>query len=497
MRHHRSALLLIGSLLGATLLGPAPLHATPVKHVRRGPPPHRLKPNPNAKPNVNANANDPSADKRRINAVEDAIGELDATVGKTTTEVHALDANITQRVQELGTTVEKEVQDLSAAVTEVDTATTEVGKQVRDLVPGSHETLFSGNMRVGYSKINNNIGSPDIILRIHPYWRMGDRLLAKVDTQFTYDETNRSQLFLFFAELMYIVNNYVVVKVGQLLPPFGYYQEQIHVEWINKLTDEPLPMQDELIAPTSDLGLMVRAALPLPGLARLALAVSVTNGPQVIDNHPTQPLSLTNNHTHQEPNKPGGLLFGRANDNNDNKGITALARLYLMPELAIGFSTLQARVGADKTAFSKIWASMYDVDVSGYLVAEPLATRFELRMEYVRSQVGRADYDGTGAYANRRSGYYAQLAARPLLVQNDIINRMELVARVDSVSMPDDFPGMSNQRRGTVGLLYWLWPSVVLKADYQVASITPVKLHGASAPTFTRRRIGAMVGVGF
>ena len=388
---------------------------------------------------------------------------------------------------------------LEAAVTEEESTLDEIGKQVRNLIPGSHDVLFSGNMRVGYTKFNGELGQYDVILRIHPYWRMGERMLAKVDAQFSYFPDNTTSVFLFFAEWMYMLTNNITLKAGMLLPPMGFYQEEIHVEWVNKLTDEPLPMQDELIVPTSDIGVMVRGAFPLWGLARLIGAVSLTNGPQLIDgtnNLNQRNLTLTANHTHGIAPLPGGLLFGRAFDNNNEKSFTGRLALWFTPEIELGVSAMHARVGSDGTKYSSVAANIYDVDVAGYTIIDSIASELQLRAEGIVNLVDKADY-GRGTHYNGRWGYFVQLSIHPFLLKNDILRRFELVGRWDELHMPDEFTGLNNQQRATVGLLYWIWPSTVLKGDFQWGIIDPVAISGHRGPQITRYKIGAQLAVGF
>lgn len=388
---------------------------------------------------------------------------------------------------------------LEAAVTQEESTLDEIGKQLRNLIPGSHDILFPGNMRVGYTKFEGEIGQYDVLLRVHPYWRMGERMLAKVGAQFGYFPNNQTSVFLFFAEWMYLLTNNITLKAGMLLPPIGFYQEETLVEWVNKLTDEPLAMQDELIVPTSDIGVMVRGAFPLWGLARLIGAVSLTNGPQLIDTTPNlnqTPLSLTANHTHGIPPSPGGLLFGRVNDNNGEKSFSGRLALWFMPELEVGVSAMHARVGSDGTKFAKVAANIYDVDVAGYTIIDAIASELQLRAEGIVNMVDEADY-GRGLHANVRWGYYVQLAIQPFLLKNDILRRFELVGRYDELHMPDEFPGLTNQQRATVGLLYWIWPSAVVKADYQWGFQTPVAINGRHGPQVTRYKVGAQLAVGF
>ena len=53
------------------------------------------------------------------------------------------------------------------------------------------------------------------------------------------------------------------------------------------------------------------------------------------------------------------------------------------------------------------------------------------------------------------------------MVQDKILKNLEFVLRYDSLSVPDNAPGSSDEYRWTPGIDYWITPSAVVKVAYQ------------------------------
>jgi hypothetical protein len=64
-----------------------------------------------------------------------------------------------------------------------------------------------------------------------------------------------------------------------------------------------------------------------------------------------------------------------------------------------------------------------------------------------------------------RQGVYAQLSYRPSELDRTHLSRLEGVVRYDQL---DGITGGKPTRRTTVGLDYWVQPSLVVKAAFQV-----------------------------
>jgi hypothetical protein len=252
----------------------------------------------------------------------------------------------------------------------------------------------------------------------------------------------------------------MIITAGKYLSPFGFFQEKVHTEWINKPPNEPLvvsddPFSDGLeMAPTTDLGVQVHGWVPV-GRYGSTYSVSVNNGPR---------LDAGANH----PDDPGRLDYDNYKDNNHNKTLDGRFSFFPTPLLEIGYSFLYGQVGTENTAFSNAYAFIQGIDVSYADYIEMIRGRFELRTEWLRSKVSSVDF-GQGSYDNTRGGGYAQVSYRPLGAKGSFLKNLEPVFRFDYADLPKGAP-IFDQKRWLVGLDYWPWPAFVLKVAYQRAN---------------------------
>ena len=91
----------------------------------------------------------------------------------------------------------------------------------------------------------------------------------------------------------------------------------------------------------------------------------MTNGPQ-LDDGSRGDLSGINHHGEYIVRKPGSIVHGNADDNNDNKAVGGRIAFAPIPEFEVGVSGLYSQVGADRTRFSNIRAHFLGADMSAY-----------------------------------------------------------------------------------------------------------------------------------
>ena len=257
-----------------------------------------------------------------------------------------------------------------------------------------------------------------------------------------------------YANLSYIVTDFLTIKGGRFLSPFGTFAERLHPGWINKLPDAPLPFGHTGIAPTSDLGVQASGGFPA-GPTKFNYAVYVSNGPRL-------------NTGEDEPGEAGLLHFDNNTDLNNSKAVGTRIGFLPIPELELGYSFQYSGVGA----VSGVNAYLHSVDLGYVHDSKLLKGVIDVKAQWVWSQVDDVIYDtGSGPFTfnNRRNGGYAQLASRPSKFSNKFIQNMEGVCRWDMINNPSGAPVETgfDEQRWTFGLNYWLGSSTVIKAAYQ------------------------------
>jgi hypothetical protein len=257
---------------------------------------------------------------------------------------------------------------------------------------------------------------------------------------------------LSFAQLDYVMNDYMTLCAGELLLPLGTYAER-NAGWLNKFPDDPLAV--DALLPESGVGAELRGAVPFGDSGKfLNYSAFVVNGPGSADG--------TGN--------AGSLDLG------GNVGIRsdgAVANLHNAPagggrlgvflpfspryDLELGIS---GEVSEWDNAGSHLWAA-------GVLdAALHLGPNFEAKWQYMLTRYGSDDLG-----LIRQQGWYAQVSYKLAGLNLELpgVNNLELVGRYDNLSNAYDSANgvFSGTRRYSVGAIYYLTSALLLEADYE------------------------------
>jgi hypothetical protein len=290
-------------------------------------------------------------------------------------------------------------------------------------------------------------------------WELSDQLLFESEIEFELttprdneDETGTSETetSLEYADMTYILNDYMTVGAGKFLLPLGIFNQYLHPAWINKLPDRPLPYDDEVgIIPEAGIGAFIRGAVPY-GETKWNYALYICNGPALITD---------------DPDENGMMDFDNFDDNNHNKAVGGRIGFLPIPELEVGYSIQAAQVAPPN--FEDTDALFQVVDFSYTKQISQLRGTVQLLSEWAWSDVDNATYPDTPRFDNDRRGYYIQAAYRPTMAEDKYLKNLEFVLRYDSLYVPDNAPGSADEFRWTPGIDYWITPSAVVKVAYQ------------------------------
>ncbi len=365
-----------------------------------------------------------------------------------------------QRVLELekrlGTSETKTV----AREKEVDESLDELekkNKEARELAavskPGTTNFLLTGYGFAGFEKRPGESGKFNAGLSPILLWKLSDRLSfeSELEIGLTAAETD---VHLEYANLSYLLNDYMTVKAGKFLTPFGTFADRSHAAWINKLPDQPLAVGEEGIAPFAQTGVQVSGGFTL-GRTKMNYALYAANGPRM-------------NTDMSNPTELGRLVFDNFTDTNSR---SYGGRIGILPisELEFGYSFQAIR--------GPLNAQLHAVDLNYTHEFQSLRGTIDLRGQWVWSNAGQfrlvSEAQGEGGepqtitFNNRRDGGYAQIAYRPTKAKSDVLKKFEIVGRYDRLNQPSGFTLAGDEDRWTIGLNYWLGPSTVLKGAYE------------------------------
>ena len=379
-----------------------------------------------------------------------------------TREVQSLRSEVTALKQERAA----QSAEVNQTLEDLDTQVQAVKKEADKMRIGDTKFLLTGFTHASYIDRRGENSTFDVGFNPVFLWEITDRLAFEGELEFglsssapdeLHDSENSTDVSLEYANMTYLVNDYITVGAGRFLVPFGIFNERLHQDWINKLPDRPLIYDDEVgIVQESGTGGFVRGAFPWDN-TKFNYALYIDNGPGLIT---------------KDSEAAGMLDRDNFTDNNHNKSIGGRLGYLPIPELEVGYSAQAAKVSPQ--GFENVDMFTQGVDITYKRQVECLRGDIDVRMECVWSHVGTATYDPTGdlgfgplRFDNNRNGYYIQAAYRPTLADEKILRNFEFVLRYDTLSVPDISPGSSDEHRWTPGIDYWISPSTVVKVAYQ------------------------------
>jgi hypothetical protein len=294
-------------------------------------------------------------------------------------------------------------------------------------------------------------------------YRGGDNILfeAGFDTMLqngqnasgTHDSGASTSFDLSFAQLDYVMNEYMTLCAGDLLLPLGTYTER-GAGWLNKLPDDPLAV-DALI-PGSGIGAELQGGIPLGDAGKLLnYSVYAVNGPSSMDGTGfAGQLDLGGNVGIRSDGTTGNL-HGHP---------TGGARLgVFMPfkphyDLELGISGQSGEW--DDTGNHLYTAGVFDA-------ALHLGPSFEAKGEFIISRYGSDDMG-----LIHQQGWWVQAGYKlaGLHLELPVINNLELVGRYDSLHHAYDSANNVfdfNTQRYTAGFIYYFTNTLLFEGDYE------------------------------
>jgi len=298
-------------------------------------------------------------------------------------------------------------------------------------------------------------------------FKHNDRLMFEAELEFELSD-GEFEIGFEYANFMYDINDYITVRAGKFLLPFGTFMERLHPAWINRFTSRPLGFGHGGIAPGSEVGVELRGAFYL-GNTKWNYATYVTNGPTIKDGS-------------HEPDEAGMLSFENLMDNNTSKAFGGRIGFFPFSDSSteLGYSIYTTKgTGEKDSEYEKTGAFLYALDFSFVKQINPLNGLVDVKAQYNNSKVEDAFYTETHddgdveeyTFDNESNSFYVQLSYRPTMSGNDFVNKLEFVGRYSEYNTPEGAEWESQSSQYSYGLNYWLsWRSLI-KLSYETSSI--------------------------
>ena len=327
--------------------------------------------------------------------------------------------------------------------------------QVKETFPGTTKFLFAGYGTAGFTTRSGEDPFFDAAFNAFFLLKLTDRLLFEGELEYEFED-GATTTNLEIAQASYLLTDYLTIGVGRFLNPMDFFVERQHMNWVNKLPDKPLAVYDGLL-PESELGAQLRGVIPL-GPTKLEYVGFVANAPGLM----TAPDDLSS---------LGMLDFDPTANPGGHIAVGGHVGFIPIPQLEVGYGIQRSKVGPRDHAVEAILQS---ADFNYVRDSNLLKGLINFRAQWVWSHVGHFVYDPNGRqgfgpfeFNNNRNGGYVQLSYRPTKIDNDIIKNFEPVVRYDRFNQLHTPVGF-DEERWSFGLDYWLTPSTVIKAAYEL-----------------------------
>jgi hypothetical protein len=296
--------------------------------------------------------------------------------------------------------------------------------------------------------------------------QLNDHILLETELEFHLDGVEVG-----YAQMDYIVNDWLTMVGGRYLAPIGFFNERLHPAWINKLPN--FPLMNRVVSPTdfSLNGAQSRGATYLfDSPLKMEYSLYVADGlgfPGSAD--PTALAKLSEFVETTKGTNSGVAWGGRLGFWRSDWGLNVGSSMFFNRPYGAG-------AGPDM--------SLWGLD-AGYHCGN-----WDARFEYAAMLQKSPGTEGVVADQIHRRGFYAQIAYRPNDAPNRFLSNTEFVFRysqarfrgIDPAGLdltafdsPVDVPVDRNEY--ALGVNYYFYPSVVLKFAYEINRERQLALH--------------------
>lgn len=321
-----------------------------------------------------------------------------------------------------------------------------------------HGVLVTGYGSAGYHAVFADSVTPNNFQAAASpifLFQIADRFLFEAEVEFALEE-GVTEAELEYAQVDYSLTNNLTVVAGKFLLPFSIFTERLHPSWINTFVTTP-PLYgghhgggapaDPLIPILSDVGAQLRGTFDVGRFSYVTAAAFVSQGPRPAMEE--EPAPGAEEHPFPE------LAFGtNFEDNNTGKMVGGRVGFGLAPYFEANLSGMRGS-----------YDDAGDLVFSGYgLHLEGRYSGLTVHGEWISTGQDVVDEVTGEVHRLDRQGYWAQLGYRYQAWEPEL--RWGQIFEADLNGEPATEAG---DQLG-LGLVYWMQPSVGLKAEYLVNS---------------------------
>lgn len=374
-------------------------------------------------------------------------------------KVHNQDQKTHQQDQQQIQQLQQQIQQTQSLATNA-VAKAEAASQIQPVYPApnpapkaTHNFVMTGDAEVQYGKAAGQNGTFQLADFAPIFlFQANDKALFEagfdVTLQNNVDNNGNptggysTAVDLSFAQLDYLLNDYVTLVAGDVLLPLGTYSERA-AGWLNKIPDDPLARD---FLPGSGIGAELRGAVPI-GVSGQSLTYAVygVNGPSYIGSPNNAPSSIDNLDL-------GGNVGDTPNWHSNPSGGGRIGWFYpwgLHKDIELGVSGQSGEWAPSGSLWS---AAVLDAAIH-------LGPYVEAKGEYINT------WTETDGGTINQNGVWVQGSYKLAGLNSDLplVNNLELVGRYDNA---DDGNGTRIDRY-TAGYVYYFTDTLLFEGDYE------------------------------
>lgn len=313
---------------------------------------------------------------------------------------------------------------------------------------------FAGYVDATFISVRGGESEGAVTLAPIFHLQAGNRFFIETEFEVEADDSGDRETAIEYANVNWLINDNLALVVGKFLSPAGYFFQNLHPSWINKVASAPAGFGHGGAAPLSDVGLQLRGGKTFASGQHLNYSLYYANGPRLRLEGMEEPAEEEETEEFEFDLDAEG-----SPDNPDGERVIG-GRIGWMPtpRLELGASQVWGDVVLDAAGMDGgMGEPSRSYRVSGFDAVWYPRPGVEFRAEWIRQEVGAAAMSLVPDKATWRA-WYVQGAYR---FGGD---KWEAVVRHgDSVSPHPE----ATLEQTTIGLNYLIRPYSQLKLNWE------------------------------
>ncbi|HKS56493.1 MAG TPA: porin [Steroidobacteraceae bacterium] len=208
------------------------------------------------------------------------------------------------------------------------------------------------------------------------HYQYQDRVLLEAELEISIDADGETELEMEYSTVDVILNDSMVLVAGKFLSPVGYFQQNLHPSWINKLASVPVGFGHDGAALATEIGVQLRGGVALANDRLWTYAVYVGNGPEL---------------EAEDGEVMGVAAEGFTRDVDDSKVWGGRVSVMPMATVEVGFSGARGKATITESDAEEFSGDpKRDYTALGADVGWRWGKSLDVRGEYIRQKVGSA-----------------------------------------------------------------------------------------------------------